>query len=82
MRSITAAIAVSLLSALCFGNAFAGMSAKEKDKARADVRKASAATLSALYSAVPASRKVVEGSAGYATFSNFGMKILVAGSGT
>ncbi len=58
------------------------MSAKEKDKARAEVRKNSADTLSALYKAVPSARKAVEGSAGYATFSNFGVKILVAGSGS
>ena len=86
MRSITPIIAVALCAALGLagfsGDAAAEMSAKQKDKARAEVRKASAATLNALYSAVPASRKVVEGSAGYATFSNFGMKILVAGSGS
>ena len=64
------------------GSTWAEMSAKDKDKARADVRKASSATLSALYKAVPASKKVVDDSAGYATFSNFGMKILVAGSGS
>lgn len=85
MRSITVGFAVALCAALGlagFGSdAAAEMSAKEKDKARADVRKASASTLNALYKAVPPSRKVVEGSAGYATFSNFGMKILVAGSG-
>lgn len=86
MRSIKAAIAGLLITALGMsgfaGDAVAAMSAKEKDKARADVRKASGATLSALYKAVPAARKVVDGSAGYATFSNFGMKILVAGSGS
>jgi lipid-binding SYLF domain-containing protein len=64
------------------GDAAAAMSEKDKDKARAEVKKNSAATLNALYKAVPASRKVVEGSAGYATFSNFGMKILVLGSGS
>ena len=86
MRAVIAGFAVALCAALGlagFGSdAAAAMSAKEKDKARAEVRKNSAATLNALYSAVPAARKVVEGSAGYATFSNFGMKILVAGSGS
>ena len=86
MRSMMAAIAVSLCAALGLagigGDAAAAMSAKEKDKARADINKASASTLNALYKAVPSSRKVVEGSAGYATFSNFGLKILVAGSGS
>ena len=86
MRSMTMGIAFVLCAALGLagygGDAAAAMSAKEKDKARADVRKASGSTLNALYKAVPSSRKVVEGSAGYATFSNFGMKILVAGSGS
>jgi lipid-binding SYLF domain-containing protein len=81
MRSKLAAFSVVLCAALFGSNALADMSAKEKEKARADVKKNSAATLNALYKAVPASRKVVEGSAGYATFSNFGMKILVLGSG-
>ena len=86
MRSTVTGFAIALCAAIGlagFGSdAAAAMSAKEKEKARADVRKASGSTLSALYKAVPASRKVIEGSAGYATFSNFGMKILVAGSGS
>ena len=78
-----AVVLSTVLAASGFGVATgAEMSAKEKDKARADIRKASDSTLSALYKAVPASKKVVDGSAGYATFSNFGMKILVAGSGS
>jgi len=86
MRSMMAGIAVALCAALGLagvgGDAAAAMSAKEKEKARADVKKSSAATLNQLYKAVPASRKVVEGAAGYATFSNFGMKIFVAGGGS
>jgi lipid-binding SYLF domain-containing protein len=86
MRAMTAAIGMALCAALGLagfgGDAAAAMSAKEKDKARAEVQKASKSTLSALYKAVPASRKVVEGAAGYATFSNFGMKIFVAGGGS
>jgi lipid-binding SYLF domain-containing protein len=86
MRSMMTALAVALCAALGLagfgGTAAAAMSAKEKDKARTEVRKASRDTLSSLYKAVPAARKVVENSAGYATFSNFGMKILVAGSGS
>jgi lipid-binding SYLF domain-containing protein len=54
----------------------------KKDKARAEVRKAAADALAAVYKVQPAARKAVEAAAGYAAFSNFGMKILVAGSGT
>ena len=86
MQSMTTGLALLLGAAIGlagYGGAVdAAMSAKEKEKARADIRKASSSTLSALYKAVPSSKKVVEGSAGYATFSNFGMKILVAGSGS
>jgi lipid-binding SYLF domain-containing protein len=86
MRSMMAGLALALCAAVgaagFAGEAAAAMSAKEKDKARAEVQKASRNTLAALYKAVPASRKVVEGAAGYATFSNFGMKIFVAGGGT
>ena len=49
---------------------------------RAEVREASAKALAAVYEAQPSARKAVEGAAGYAAFANFGMKILVAGSGT
>jgi len=82
MRSIMQGFAVALCAAFFSSTAAAEMSAKEKDKARADVRKASGATLNALYKAVPSAQKNIEGAAGYATFSNFGMKILVAGSGS
>ena len=51
-------------------------------QARSDIRKASASTLSALYKALPGAKKNIDSAAGYATFSNFGMKILVAGSGS
>jgi lipid-binding SYLF domain-containing protein len=82
MKGFTFALCAAVSMAGFGGEAAAAMSAKEKEKAQAEVRKASASTLSALYKAVPAAKKVVEGSAGYATFSNFGVKILVAGSGS
>ena len=41
-----------------------------------------AAALAAVYKAAPSARKAVESAAGYAAFSNFGMKILVAGGGS
>jgi lipid-binding SYLF domain-containing protein len=53
-----------------------------KEEQRAEVRKAGEAALNALYKAQPSARKAVESAAGYAAFSNFGMKILVAGGGT
>ena len=60
----------------------AASNASDKEKARAEIRKTSNQTLAKLYKVQPNARKTVESAAGYATFSNFGMKILVAGSGT
>jgi lipid-binding SYLF domain-containing protein len=56
--------------------------AKKKEEARADIVKMSDATLSRLYKAQPQAKTAVAKAAGYAVFSNFGMKIFVAGSGT
>jgi lipid-binding SYLF domain-containing protein len=56
--------------------------AATKEEGQAEVRKAAQEALAAVYKAQPAARKAVESAAGYAAFSNFGMKILLAGSGT
>lgn len=52
------------------------------EQTRAEVRKTSQAILNDLYKVQPSARKAVESSAGYAVFSNFGMKIFFAGGGT
>ncbi len=49
---------------------------------RADVRKMANETLVRLYKVQPSAKKAVAGSAGYAVFSNFGMKIFLAGGGS
>jgi lipid-binding SYLF domain-containing protein len=56
--------------------------AATKEESQAEVRKAAEAALAAVYSAAPSARKAAQSAAGYAAFSNFGMKILLAGSGT
>ena len=53
-----------------------------KAEEQAEVRKAAHQVLAAVYKAQPSARKAVESAAGYAAFSNFGMKILVAGGGS
>lgn len=58
------------------------LAAPSKDEQRAEVRKTAQETLTKLYALQPAAQKVIERSAGYAVFSNFGMKILVAGGGS
>jgi lipid-binding SYLF domain-containing protein len=52
------------------------------EEARDDVRAVANNTLQMLYARQPQVRQLLEGAAGYAVFSNFGMKILFAGGGT
>ena len=49
---------------------------------RQDILIKNQATLKRLYEAQPKAKELIEKSVGYATFSNFGMKILIAGGGT
>ena len=57
-------------------------SKEEIKKGQADIRKVSNETLNNLYKLQPSAKGAISKAAGYAVFSNFGMKILVAGSGT
>jgi lipid-binding SYLF domain-containing protein len=52
------------------------------EKERQDIRTTGQDILARLYKAQPSAKAAIGKAAGYATFSNFGMKILVAGSGT
>jgi len=56
--------------------------AEDKAKQRAEIRKTSQAILKKLYRANPSAKGAVKSAAGYATFSNFGMKIFFAGGGS
>ena len=68
-RTLTLAIAAI---AAAPGVAFAAT----KEEQQAEVRKAAESALAAVYKAAPGARQAVAKSAGYAAFSNFGMKIL------
>ena len=79
-------LAYSLIALFC-STSYAQLSnpfAAEKTIAqqRQEILKKSEDTLKALYQAQPKSKELIEKSVGYATFSNFGMKILIAGGGT
>lgn len=63
-----------------FSNPFA--SDKTVAQQRQDILVKNQAILKQLYAAQPKAKDLIEKSAGYATFSNFGMKILIAGGGT
>ena len=55
---------------------------KSPAEQRQDILAKNQAVLKQLYKAQPNAKDLIEKSAGYATFSNFGMKILIAGGGT
>jgi lipid-binding SYLF domain-containing protein len=72
-----------MVMAIAFALAAPGIAhGASKAEEQAEVRKAGQDALAAVYKAAPSARKAVESSAGYAAFSNFGMKILVAGGGS
>jgi lipid-binding SYLF domain-containing protein len=78
-------IVAALLLLICAGFpplASGADNAKAKEKARADINKVTDATLSRLYKAQPQAKTAVAKAAGYAVFSNFGMKIFFAGGGS
>lgn len=69
-----------LLGYAQFSNLFG--SEKTVAEQRQDILKKSDETLKQLYAIEPKAKELIAKSAGYATFSNFGMKILIAGGGT
>ena len=80
---ITRRQALAALAALGLSpaGAIAAMSDKDKKKAKADIDKMEGQILAKLYKLQPGAKKTIENAAGYATFSNFGVKIFFAGSG-
>jgi lipid-binding SYLF domain-containing protein len=76
---MTRSIAITLALAVF---AFAApLVAKDDDAERAELRERSKEILADLYKAKPSAKAGIESAAGYATFSNFGMKIFLAGGG-
>ena len=55
--------------------------AASTEEERADIRSMAQEALADLYAQSPGAKGVVEGAVGYGVFSNFGLKILVMGSG-
>jgi len=85
--SITRIIAIFLGTLALQTNGFAQLSnpfgsQKTVAQQRQDILKKRDETLKALYQVQPKAKELIEKSVGYGTFSNFGMKILIAGGGT
>jgi lipid-binding SYLF domain-containing protein len=78
-RSMLAA-ALAVAAAALAPAAIAKEASKEKNQA--EVRKMAQDTLDRLFKLQPGARTAVQNAAGYAVFSNFGMKIFFAGGGT
>jgi lipid-binding SYLF domain-containing protein len=75
------AFTLMLSFSLTVVSAVAADKAEIKQK-KADIRKMAKETLARLYKAQPSAKKAISKSAGYAVFSNFGMKIFFAGGGS
>ena len=71
-----------ILSFTVFALPSLAASKEDISKEKEDIRKMSTETLNRLYKVQPSAKEAISKAAGYAVFSNFGMKILVAGSGS
>jgi lipid-binding SYLF domain-containing protein len=88
MSLIYRTLATLFLLCLCLNNPaiaqFSNIFGSDKTvtQQRQEILQKNEQILKQLYAAEPKARELIEKSAGYATFSNFGMKILIAGGGS
>ncbi|MGV0998089.1 MAG: YSC84-related protein [Fluviibacter sp.] len=82
MKRVISSVLCALALSLMVAPAHALFDSKPVAQQRADILKQSAQTMRRLYRVEPHARELVAQSAGYATFSNFGMKIFLAGGGS
>jgi len=87
-KCVTGSLLILALAFMVSTPALAGQSTEDKEKQakankeRQEIRKTAQDILARLYKAQPSAKAAIGKAAGYAVFSNFGMKIFVAGSGT
>jgi lipid-binding SYLF domain-containing protein len=80
-KSLSILILILLCTSLAFFMSPTLATGESKEEEREDARRMAKDTLSRLYAHQPKAKHAVQNAAGYATFSNFGMKILLAGGG-
>ncbi len=78
-NSATVSLLIFSIALMVSTPALAGQS--KADQTRQEIRKRSREILVQLYKAQPSAKAAIAEAAGYAVFSNFGMKIFVAGGG-
>jgi lipid-binding SYLF domain-containing protein len=82
---LTAGMGLALTIAIglaTVGGSVSTAAADDVAERRAEIREMSQKTLARLYEVQPKARQALSDAAGYAVFSNFGMKIFVAGAGS
>ena len=77
----TTILKVILLTLACAMAIVARAADDKKAQEQQEIRKMAQDTLQRLYKAKPETRSAIQGAAGYAVFSNTGLKILLLGSG-
>ena len=82
MKRLLTLMVCTLALAFPVAPAHALFDSKPVAQQRADILKQSEQIMQRLYRLQPHAKELVEKSAGYATFSNFGMKIFIAGGGS
>lgn len=80
MRLLITLLFLTLMNQLCVTLPTACAATVEEE--RAEVRAMANDTLAKLYKLHPSAKRSIKGAAGYAVFSNFGMKILFFGGGS
>lgn len=75
-------ILLTLFSFVAISAPLLAATKEQVDQQRADIQKMANETLERLYKTQPSAQKAIKKAAGYAVFSNFGMKIFFAGGGS
>jgi lipid-binding SYLF domain-containing protein len=81
-KILVSGFAITLLLGFMLATMPSWAASEKLEQKQADIRKMADDTLARLYKTQPSAQKAINKAAGYAVFSNFGMKILLAGGGS